>query len=394
MKKEIAFTEKLASPIRRILSFLADALIFFILTAAIYTVGIFKIVESTPNFSNAKTEQETSLKACKDIYFDSHIAIKNYDGSVKGTVDTIRYYIETKTNEQPEVTDGKYKDVFYYYYLNYANNRLMHNGVVDTYTLEYVNNLFTEDNVGDVQLWDTSDNSAPIVLKSEEKALIKEYLKGSDHHTKENEGSYKKIYAFAEKQFGTIDKLIANSDQYKNNYEKVLRNNDIIYYSITASCTITYVVFFAVYFVVIPLFLKNGQTLGKRILSIRIVDSDEKPIRNREMILRAVLQCLCYSFGANFIPYLVLGIGIIQLPLITIGGFTIKFFVFSIVTLLISIVSFIILCAKENKQALHDLAVGAYAIDTRNVYKKENNTEDRVINSPFLEDAKKEGEKK
>ncbi len=199
MKKEIAFTSKIASPLRRMLSFLADALMFFILTAAIYTVGIFKIVESTPTFSNARIEQETSLAICKNIYFDSHIAIKNYDGSVKNAEETIKHYINLKLNDDPEVVDGKYKDTFAYYYINYANNKLSHDDVQDSYTIEYVNSLFSEDNNSDVSLWDLSDNTLPAVLKSEQKELIKAYLNGVDNHTKENEASYNKIHSFSAK---------------------------------------------------------------------------------------------------------------------------------------------------------------------------------------------------
>ena len=89
-----------------------------------------------------------------------------------------------------------------------------------------------------------------------------------------------------------------------------------------------------------------------------------------------------------FFPYLILGNVVFNLPLLTIGTFTLGYFFFAGISFLLSLISFVYMCVNKNHVALHDLACGTFLIDSRD-NKKETNTDNRVIDSVFLKDDNK-----
>ncbi len=79
----------------------------------------------------------------------------------------------------------------------------------------------------------------------------------------------------------------------------------------TVVLTIVSIVVYLVYFVVVPVY-QNGQTLGKKVLKIRVKKCDDTPLSMNDMLFRSMINnsifyniiCLCLIFFVNKNTYL------------------------------------------------------------------------------------------
>lgn len=105
------------------------------------------------------------------------------------------------------------------------------------------------------------------------------------------------------------------------------------------------------YFGVMNSSLSNGQTIGKRILNIKVVDSSNSTISLPKSFLRYSFLAVPFSLNGTqitneaLLPYLVY-----LLSFIIFGG------LFSI--------SYLYIFNRATRQSLHDLAVGSYVVNT------------------------------
>lgn len=104
-----------------------------------------------------------------------------------------------------------------------------------------------------------------------------------------------------------------------------------------------------VYFGVMDSKLSNGQTLGKQILGIRVVATDGGPLNIGASTLRATIFCIPYFLNGVFVD-----------P----GATLSRLMVFLVFGVGISI-GYLLLFNLRTRQSLHDLAVGAYVVNSR-----------------------------
>jgi len=113
-----------------------------------------------------------------------------------------------------------------------------------------------------------------------------------------------------------------------------------------------------IYFGVMNSSIAEGQTIGKKALKIRVVDSKNSPINLGKSILRYIILAIPFSLnGAQFSNEAMLSFLMYPLSLIIFGG------LFSILYLYIF--------NRITRQSLHDLAVGSYVVND-NVEKQES----------------------
>ncbi|MCS2611147.1 RDD family protein [Halomonas dongshanensis] len=106
-----------------------------------------------------------------------------------------------------------------------------------------------------------------------------------------------------------------------------------------------------IYFGVMNSSISGGQTIGKKTLKIRVVDSNNSPINLGKSILRYFILAIPFSLnGAQFSNEAMLSLLMYPLSLIIFGG------LFSILYLYIF--------NRITRQSLHDLAVGSYVVNT------------------------------
>ena len=136
------------------------------------------------------------------------------------------------------------------------------------------------------------------------KEMINKYLSGEA--TTENEAYYLKLKSFVEQGLVNSETKLNKTDSYQVDMNSVMKNNDIISISISVGATITFLLFFIILNVLMPLILKNGQTLGKKVLHLALCDENAESIKFSHYILREVLELVMFSCVCVFIPYLLL----------------------------------------------------------------------------------------
>lgn len=106
-----------------------------------------------------------------------------------------------------------------------------------------------------------------------------------------------------------------------------------------------------IYFGIMNSSITRGQTIGKKVLKLRVVDSNNAPISLGKSIVRYFILAIPFSLnGAQFSNEALLSFLMYPLSLIIFGG------LFSILYLYIF--------NRITRQSLHDLAVGTYVVNS------------------------------
>jgi uncharacterized RDD family membrane protein YckC len=105
-----------------------------------------------------------------------------------------------------------------------------------------------------------------------------------------------------------------------------------------------------IYFGIMNSKLCDGQTIGKKVLNLRVVNSENKTITLGKSILRYIILATPFSLnGAHFSNEAMLSFLVYPLSLVIFGG------LFSIIYLYIF--------NRVTRQSLHDLVVGTYVVN-------------------------------
>jgi len=169
-----------------------------------------------------------------------------------------------------------------------------------------------------------------------------------------------------------------------NQEEFVTKTNDVAYSMSKNSVTVTVVttVLTTVYFVVYAYFM-DGQTLGKKLMKLKIVSKNRGKLTMNNYLIRGLLAntILMNTLSVIFI------LGLSKETFIKVNDITTYIFG------LVDIVSFGMILFREDKKGLHDIIAGTKVISISN--SEEEETEEEVINNKDskLKDAEIIGEK-
>ena len=365
-QEPLNFQADIVRPRRRLLAALGDLFLFYIIVALIFMLGIYQITKSLPSFKSAHQTQEVHLQTCRNMYLDGHLMYLDEAGQALSSNSVVNKYIDDKLYKGDLDDKNQYVDPLYYFYVAYANNNLKKDDVVLTYDFNYVSNdIYQISSQNEPFLWD-KDYVGPAKLTEEARNNILKYV--NNDINAQNKAYYDKLVDFYKTAIVEAEKVLNQSDQYQESYVIVMKQNQIIYYHFTISAIVTYIVFYFLYFLLVPALFKNGQTFVDRILKISFVTREDKPIPFSTLLLRSLLQCLGYFFIPLFIPYLILGNATFSLPMITMMGFTIDLWLAAVVAILLCIASFIFNLATTYKQNIYDKIMDVYALDLRNMH--------------------------
>lgn len=154
--------------------------------------------------------------------------------------------------------------------------------------------------------------------------------------------------------------LTLEEKEFKTEYEKAIEdfanNEDVLYtYNLLINLTLlitTISVLVAIIIVefIIPLFLKNGQTIGKKCFGICLVKNNCVRINNIMLFVRAVL--------GKFTIETMIPLYIIILIIFGGAGITGTFILF-----LILVIQLVLIIATKNNSLIHDLMAGTVVVD-------------------------------
>ena len=165
------------------------------------------------------------------------------------------------------------------------------------------------------------------------KKQLRQYFYMSDEEVKESEkgATLRYIYYYALSDLTSLSKL-------QNDYNKYAL------YGVTLPLVITIILSFAIFYFVIPLFFKNGETIGKKVMHICLVNKlgyQYKRVQLLPRVLFPMLFTIIVVFFAGFSIWAFAGVSL----------FILASFLFVVFT-------------KDNK-ALHDFLAGTLVVDAR-----------------------------
>ena len=165
------------------------------------------------------------------------------------------------------------------------------------------------------------------------KKQLRQYFYVSDEEAKDNESLAKNhfIYYYALSDLTSLSKL-------QNDYKY------FAFFGTTLPLVITILITFIVFYFIIPLLFKNGETIGKKVMHICLVNKIHYSYHRLQLIPRFLFPMF------------------LSVAVVFIMGFTIWPFIIVSVCLLISYL--FVIFTKDNK-ALHDYFAGTLVIDAR-----------------------------
>ena len=170
-------------------------------------------------------------------------------------------------------------------------------------------------------------------LSDATKTKLRLYFYASDEEAKENEiaNKYKFVYYYALSDLTSLSKL---QDDY----------NHYAFFSTTLPLVIAIFVTFMIFYFLVPLCFKNGETLGKKVMHICLVNRLGYAYRRVQLIPRFL-----------FPTFLIIAV-------VFITGFS--FWSLGIISISLLISYLFVIFTKENK-ALHDYFAGTLVIDAK-----------------------------
>jgi len=183
---------------------------------------------------------------------------------------------------------------------------------------------------------------------------------------------YLLVYLISSIQFlnPTYDKLIEVTkaynetvEAYKNEEisdEEYFEKNKAYIYDATKYNVSTNIIFVVVIFAYFGLFQKynQGQTLGKKIMKIKVISKDDKEPSLGNYFLR--ILPMYYILLGSVIPF-----ALSSLLVFLMGGssFSVLYSLLVYGFVIIGIISFIIMYSRSDKRGLHDLIAGTKVVD-------------------------------
>lgn len=162
-----------------------------------------------------------------------------------------------------------------------------------------------------------------------------------------------------------VDQLI-NSATFNIHYQIYKENYASLSYIVNIICFSSYILTFLIVWLLPQLIFKDGQTIGKRLLKIRVVDKEGYPLMLHQNIIRnLILFFLLY--GTMMVPCFLSG-GLNSgwmYPLFEISGVGFSTFSFMAIFLIIDIISFIMILGSRDKIGFDDMIANTHCIDYR-----------------------------
>lgn len=309
---------------KRILSFLADIFICFIVSVFVFEIILFPIVKSFISYDNKVQEITVNHHARVQLMYDNEFLFYDLkDENSKFVVETnisytgdefLRFYVFK------EDSDAVKRDPIITYWTKVAVNKKDIKSVNQLYSGTTLSSPYFEPN--------KNDDVGYLILKEEFKTKFAPYF---DKNDQVSDTIVQEINAFKrgifEINFQTVIQDFAETNKtyisYTNNITKIYDEFDM-YYQITT--VISFLLVVLMLYLIIPCIDKKGRTLGKMVLKLNVISAKtfEFP-KIRSKISLFLLNVLENLFVVLFVPFISVGFsslfGLTYLLVLTICSF-------------------------------------------------------------------------
>lgn len=315
-----------------------DTVLFLLIGMLLFGITAQPIMEHSKSFNDDSTLVDESIANINKMYSDSHLAIKDKDNNYSNE-EALNEYLKNKVNKSDYFDNGSYKDIFLYFFVEFAPNKLTSTEAIKYTSVESINEKYLSYNTDSIIVWEKVDNdiSKPLHITDDARDNISQYL--ANVKTSSSEQYY---LAYS----NCVNSFMAEAGNYfvsSNEYQELVRlynwNNAHFLKHYTVSSLIIYTVTFALYYVMIPLLFKDGQTIGMYLLHQAVFDEKRKYVSKKQIILRAILQYFCYFTCIGLMPFLQIGMYSLSMPFIFIKESYITVIIPMLISLTLLVVS-------------------------------------------------------
>ena len=299
---------------------------------------------------------------------DSHLVAKTGNGSFKSDEDLAYEYVVVQAKKDFYDCDGMRNDRIAYYYLDYKGESVL-----------FLNDLIFEAQ-GQETLFETSNSETDVAtLREEVCSSVLAYTSGRSS----NKESFHKVESVFEKLYEEAKEDFSSEPSYMNEFEKMNQIYETMEWKGSLSAFLGYLVSGAFFYVLLPVFAFKGNTIGKKILKLSVLDEYGCPLPKWKLALRGILVFVTELYIPLIIAYVSnWGITSLNLPIFSIGSFAFTLGVFALIFLMLSLASLITLLIRKDKRSFHDLTLRSfvYISDPKRIEEEKRIQEYRLKN--------------
>lgn len=335
---------------KRILVFLADFFITFIIAFILMNAAVFPLGTLFTG-NNEKSQKATEAEVLRDniLYGNEILFYKNtddkyvYEKNLEYTFERyLSYYAfdsENAVNPEEKYGNSKVNEVIYHYWNDIRGNLTTYKNYVNDYLKEYP--CLEKD--GDL-----------FKLTSQAKSQMQLHFLSNEDMSKDGARWYENMKQFFLNNYSLVmSDVKANNLSYNGNsysqYQKLLDEYDTYYDQVLIVCSfISFVLGWFTNFLIFPLINKNNKTIGMLFLKrMRIGTNNLYLTSKKEVVLHSVLALPFNIASMAFMPlFYVSFFYLLNMPFLF-GSF--------IVSIVLIIASFIVLMFNKFNQTLFDL---------------------------------------
>ena len=345
---------------KRFGAYLADVVFFIIISFTLYSFALFPLTKVITKYDEYTLNANQAYEDTKKMTKDSKLLLYDADGSELPLTNTFSTDLTYFLDEDFKDEEGKYKEHFAYFYIEYMSKEVTVNNEKPNYNIAWVNqNVFLNNDETNL-LFEVASTDEIVHLKADAKTNLTAY-KQNDITAKSQE-YYDAFINMMQKSWDSASNALISTDQYTV-YSDIYKNNTSkMMYIYTFSSIITYTVLFFLYYLLVPALFKQRQTFAKKILGIGVFDNMNKPINIKTLIFRSILLYIFNFYLVMFIPFFILGPDVLVMPLFSIGGTIFYLFTLALVTFAFAIASSVVMGTNINHQSIHDLILKTYVL--------------------------------
>lgn len=372
---------------KRFFASLIDLLFAITFAIVLFYSCSLPIAKNQTNYSTLEDESIALRDDMKAMQTEGHI-ISYDDNGEEVTLDAqLKSYLNMKMTNKNYDDDDNLLDGIAYYYTTYRISIFPEETVTHDIYWYNVNVLGLPKDVTATNgsaYWqyatDTDGAKNPYVLgvfreDNDFKGDLQGFLNG--YMLDENVDAYSDYKDWFLDAISDAKEDLGKSSKYIAYYQEYVNRQVSMSWTYTYATLPVYIVSLLIFFVIIPLFFKNGCTLGKLILKIGVCQTNGVRLNKFSIFFRQFIQsiellgffCVVPMFSVGFIFALTLPI--LQLPFGVANGVTL--IIFSSAFLLIS---FFTMVFSSSGRALHDLISQSKVVST--VDTKIFNSEDEL----------------
>lgn len=331
------------SKIKKILAFLGDLLIFYILAVTMFQLVVFNIASSITNYSSKLNDNITTINQRMDILYNNNLLFHDkednkydFSSNLDTTFDIfLKSYVLNENN-----------DPIIYYFNELSNNK--ENNILEKYN-EFGNNFFNIEN-------------NKITLKEEMKEYFKPYFDSTDslsavgnsYLSSFRSNTFVKLYNYMLSDIATYD-LKDNKNSYIDLSNKINENSNYNIKFNSINITISFIISFIIYYCFIPLCFKDRSTLTYRVLKLKRINMNNFEFIKRKNYIVIIINDLLMSLSTIFF------IGMIYMGLNESFQYM-HFLIISLTSLLYIFINLIILLINKFNRSLKELSTNSIVI--------------------------------